>query len=130
MRIQTVHLLGPWIICNFSLNGTKVAKSHKTFTLFITSVKLCQNRKYLMFVGTDYGHTKARSFAVQIQIPIQNEYLGCGYKGFKVLCRNNGWIMENMDKGLTAHLLRFQQPWILKLIPRKNILFREFTSFS
>jgi hypothetical protein len=27
--------------------------------------------------------------------------LGCGYKGL-VVCRNNGWIMENMDKGLTV----------------------------
>ena len=25
----------------------------------------------------------------------------CGYKGL-VFCRNNGWIMENMDKGLTV----------------------------
>ena len=24
-----------------------------------------------------------------------------GYKGL-VFCRNNGWIMENMDKGLTV----------------------------
>ena len=28
-------------------------------------------------------------------------YLGCEYKGL-VFCRNNGWIMENMDKGLTV----------------------------
>ena len=27
--------------------------------------------------------------------------MGCGYKG-SVFCRNNGWIMENMDKGLTV----------------------------
>ena len=36
--------------------------------------------------------------AAQIQIP--NKYLGCRYKGL-VFSRNNGWIMENMGKGLT-----------------------------
>ena len=39
-------------------------------------------------------------FAAQIQIQIPNKYLGFGYKGL-VLFRNNGWLMENMDKGLT-----------------------------
>jgi hypothetical protein len=38
---------------------------------------------------------------IQIQIPIQNKYLGCGYKGL-VFCRNNGRILENLDKGLTV----------------------------
>ena len=37
-----------------------------------------------------YGQTKTK-----------NKYLGCGYKGL-VFCRNNGWIMENMDKGLNV----------------------------
>ena len=36
---------------------------------------------------------------IQIQIPIPNKYFVCGYKGL-VFCRNNGRIMENMDKGL------------------------------
>ena len=27
--------------------------------------------------------------------------MGCGYKGL-VFCRNNGWIMVNIDKGLTV----------------------------
>ena len=31
-----------------------------------------------------------------------NEYLGCGYKGLG-LCRNNGCIMENMNR-LERHL--------------------------
>ena len=35
------------------------------------------------------------------QIPIPNKYLEFGYKGL-VFCRNNGWLMENMDKGLTV----------------------------
>ena len=48
----------------------------------------------LMQLITDYGHMKAKSL-------IPNKYLGCGYKGL-VFCRNNGWIMENMDKGLTV----------------------------
>ena len=39
--------------------------------------------------------------AAQIQIPIPNKYLGFGYKGL-VFCRNNGGLMENMDKGLTV----------------------------
>ena len=30
-----------------------------------------------------------------------NKYLGFGYKGL-VFCRNNGWLMEKMDKGLTG----------------------------
>ena len=52
---------------------------------------------------TEYGHTKAKSLILctQIQIPIPNKYLGCWYKGL-VFCRNNGWIMESMDKGLTV----------------------------
>ena len=40
-------------------------------------------------------------FAAQIQIPIPNKYLGFGYKGL-VFCRNNSWLMKNMDKGLTV----------------------------
>ena len=50
---------------------------------------------------TDYGHTKAKSLiAAKIQIPIPNKYLGLGFElGFWI---NNGWLMENMDKGLTV----------------------------
>ena len=33
--------------------------------------------------------------------PKSNKYLGFGYKGLVVFCRNNGSLMENMDKGLT-----------------------------
>ena len=51
-------------------------------------------------LNTDYRHTMAY-FAAQIQIPIPNKNLGFGYKGL-VFCRNNGWLMENMDKGLTV----------------------------
>ena len=43
----------------------------------------------------------------QIQIPIPKKYLGFGYKS-KVFCRNNGWLMENMDKGLRV------PKWVLK----------------
>ena len=50
-------------------------------------------------------------FAAQIQIQIANKYLGCGYKGL-VFCRNNGWIMENMDKGLTV------PKWVLIVWPK------------
>ena len=50
---------------------------------------------------TDTQRLNPQFFAAQIQILIPNKYLGCGYTdlGF---CRNNGWIMENMDKGLTV----------------------------
>ena len=40
-------------------------------------------------------------FAAQIQIPIPNKYLGSGYKCL-LFCRNNGYITENIDKGLTV----------------------------
>ena len=40
-------------------------------------------------------------FVAQIQIPIPNKYLGCEYKSL-VFFRNNDWIMEKMDKGLTV----------------------------
>ena len=39
-------------------------------------------------------------FKSQSQI---HKYLGCGYKGL-VFCKNNGCLMENMDKGLTAEI--------------------------
>jgi hypothetical protein len=45
--------------------------------------------------NTDYGHTMAKSL---IQIPILNRYLGFGYKGL-AFCRNNGWLMKNINKG-------------------------------
>ena len=38
---------------------------------------------------------------IQVQIPIPNKYLGCEYKDL-VFCKNNDWIMENVDKGLTV----------------------------
>jgi hypothetical protein len=43
-------------------------------------------------------------FTPQIQIPIPNKYLGCGYKDL-VFCRNNDGIIENMDKGLNKWVL-------------------------
>ena len=50
-------------------------------------------------------------FAAQIQIQIPNKFLGCGYEGF-VLFRNNGRILENMDKGLTV------PKWVLIVWPK------------
>jgi hypothetical protein len=52
---------------------------------------------YTWVLTTDYGHTKAK-FLILCG---PNRYFCCGYKGL-VFCRNNGWIMENMDKGLTV----------------------------
>ena len=52
---------------------------------------------------TDYGNAMAKSLIqIQIQIQIPIIYLGFGYKGL-VFSRNNGWTMENMDKGLTVN---------------------------
>ena len=54
-------------------------------------------------------------FATHIHIPIPNKYLESGYKGL-VFCRNNGWIMENMDKGLTVpKLVLIVWPKILQM---------------
>ena len=39
-----------------------------------------------------------------------HRYFGFGYKGL-VFCKNNGWIMENMDKGLTV------TKWMLIVMP-------------
>ena len=51
---------------------------------------------------TEYEHTKAKSLILceQNSNHNPNKYLGYGCKG-SVFCRNNGWIMENMDKGLS-----------------------------
>ena len=50
--------------------------------------------------GTDYGHTMVEFLILCSPKSnlIPNKYFGCGYKGF-VFCRNNGWIMENIEKG-------------------------------
>ena len=50
---------------------------------------------------TDTRLLNPKFFAAQIQIPVLNKYLGFWYKGL-VFCRNNGWLMENTDKGLTV----------------------------
>jgi hypothetical protein len=47
----------------------------------------------------------------KIQIPIPNKYLGCGYKDL-VFCRNNGRMMETLDKGLTL------PKWVLIIWPK------------
>ena len=58
-----------------------------------------------------WTHAKSLILAAQIQIPIPNEYLRCGYKGL-VICRNNGWKIENIDKGLTL------SKWVLIVLPK------------
>ena len=50
---------------------------------------------------TDTRRLNLKILAAQIQIPLPNKYLGVGYK-YLVFCRNNGCIMENMDKELTV----------------------------
>jgi hypothetical protein len=54
-----------------------------------------------VFSDTDYGHTMAKSLILCGLKSNPNKYLGCGYEGL-VFCRNNGRLMENMDKGLTV----------------------------
>ena len=59
------------------------------------------NKACLQFYArtTDKRWLNPWFLAAQIQIPVPNKYLGFGYKGL-VFCRNNGWLMKNMDKGL------------------------------
>ena len=59
----------------------------------------------------DTRRLNLKFFATQIQLPLPNEYLWVRYKGL-VFCRNNGWIMENMDKGLTV------PKWVLIFRPK------------
>ena len=56
------------------------------------------------------------------------KYLGCGYKGL-VFCRNNGWIMENIEKELTVQkrdadiLAKKAQKFICPIcLPRSSVI--------
>ena len=67
---------------------------------------------------TDKQKAKSQFFAAQIQIPNSTKYLGCGYKGL-VFCRNNDWLMENVDKGLKVpEWLLIVQPKIPQSAPK------------
>jgi hypothetical protein len=70
---------------------------------------------------TDTRRLNFKLFAVQIQIPLPNEYMWVGYKSL-VFCRNNGWMIKNMDKVLTL------PKWVL--IVRPKILQRPQKCFS
>ena len=59
---------------------------------FLWCAKLAFTRKFLPG-SAQWG--KSNSFGAKILIP--NKYLEFGSKGL-VFCRNNGWLMENMDK--------------------------------
>ena len=61
----------------------------------------CIFKMLLKSLTTDTWWLNPKFFAAQIQISTPNKYLGFGYKGL-VVCRNNGWLMENMDKGLAV----------------------------
>ena len=58
-----------------------------------------------------FNHYFYEKLSLYIQIPIPNKYLGCGYKGL-VFCRNNGWVMKNMYKGLSV------PKWVLIVWPK------------
>ena len=70
---------------------------------------------------TDTRRLNFKLFAAQIHIPLPNEYMWIGYESL-VFCRNNGWIIENMDKVLTL------PKWVL--IVRPKILQRPQKCFS
>ena len=71
------------------------------------SVNLCP---FSIDSCTDYGHTKAESLI--LCGPNSNpKYLGCGYKGL-VFCRNNDWLIQNMDKELRV------PEWVLIVWPK------------
>ena len=58
-----------------------------------------------------YSCKKIAATWILYQITTPNKYLGCWYNGL-VFCRNNGWIMENMDKELTL------PKWVLIVRPK------------
>ena len=69
----------------------------------------------LIWIGrsTDYWHTKAKSLIICCpnSNPNSPKNLRCGYKGL-VLCKNNGWIIEKMDKRLAV------PKWVLTVWPK------------
>ena len=58
-----------------------------------------------------YSCKKIAATWILYQITTPNKYLGCWYNGL-VFCRNNGWIMENMDKWLIV------PKWVLVFWPK------------
>ena len=67
---------------------------------------------------TDTRRLNHKFFVAQIQIPLPKKNLGVGYKGL-VCCRNNGRIVENLNKELTVpKWVRIVRPKI-PLMPQK-----------
>ena len=64
-------------------------------------------------LSTDYRHMMDKSLILSglNSNPNPKKYLGFVYKGL-VFFRINGWIMENMDKGLTV------LKWVLNVRPK------------
>ena len=58
----------------------------------------------IITISSDYEHGRLNPyfFVAQIQIQIPYKYLRCGCKGLG-FCRNNGWVIENMDKAQGTH---------------------------
>ena len=75
------------------------------FKYFLMSVLLL-----CLQLHTDYEHTIAKSLILSTQIQIPTDF---GYKGL-FFGRNNDWLIENMDKGLTV------PKWMLKNQPKKT----------
>ena len=81
---------------------------NSSYCVHLNQTKL---RSYLRPRTTDTRRLNLKFFAAKIQMPLPNNYLGVGYKGFGFF-RNNGWIMENMDKELTV------PKWVLIVWPK------------
>jgi hypothetical protein len=93
------------VLCDhiFSL-FTQLESRKSIFQAFITLHTVGNMFSEFLSRTTDTQRLNSQFFMAQIQIIIPNKYLECGYEGL-VFCRNNGWIMENMDKGLTVPTL-------------------------
>ena len=78
---------------------------------YLIFLELLSSDSVFIYISTDYGYIKAKSLILcgPNSNPNPQKYLGCGYKGF---CRNNDWIMENMDKRLTL------PKWVLIVWPK------------
>ena len=84
---------------NFPLKNMFVIWQTRVILKIIQTERTCSHDLYF---SSDAGTTDTRRlnltfFAAQIQILLPNKYLGFGYKSL-VFCRNNGWLLESMDK--------------------------------
>ena len=65
---------------------------------FVFSLQKLEKRLHYMLGHTNYGHTKAKSLILCSQNSNPNPKYSFGIGIWIFFCRNNDWIMENMDK--------------------------------